>query len=91
MAVVLLWWLYCCYWVSSVVAIRNVLENREAMEKRMLVRPLELVLIRNTRVIRLESTVFDIHLCYFLLRRGLSRNNRLQLPNDLTRVDLVLD
>jgi len=35
--------------------------------------------------------VCDEHLCYFLLRRDLLRNNWLQLPNDLTRVNLVLD
>ena len=75
----------------SLVAIRNVLVDRGVMEKRMLVRPLGFVLVRNTRVILPESMVLDKHLCYFLLHRGLSRNNRLQLPNDLICVNLVLD
>jgi len=35
--------------------------------------------------------VCDEHLCYFLLRRGLSRNNQLQLLMYLLRVHLVLD
>ena len=87
----LLRWSYCCYWVSLVVTICIVLGNWRVMEMQRYVRPLGFALVRDTRVIRPESMVFDRHLCYFLLRRGLLRNNQLQPLNVLTCVNLVLD